>query len=312
MLSSSIEAISLGDVVPFIAIFCLLFACCSYRVEQRELCVKYFLAGYITTSVLGLFKSLTRLSEIMSVDYLSAYSWEDTLRFSGLSYDANFYAIIALITLCILLFGFQYRFRSNFVWTIMTFTTVVLGMLTYSKSFYLPLFLILVISVIKTDKNIRTKIIKAIPLMLILCFIFRAQMGIIVNLFLIRLTESDGVNGLTTGRYELWVEYLQRIGSSFESIVIGNGVRSVGLKAAHNTYLEIIYKFGLLGLLVDIGYMGICIKLVGLVKHKKSINEIATVLLLLLLFFNLSAYTFLALWSCLFMTIILIRTPGIE
>lgn len=312
LISTQLNLISLGDIIPFIGVICLFFTCCSYRVNQRESCIKYFIIGHITSSLLGLFKGLTRLPQILNNDYLSAYSWADTLRFSGLSYDANFYALITIVVLCILLFGFRYHFRNNLLWLIVIILDIIFGMLTYSKSFYLCLVVILAITLIKTEESIKRKIIKAIPIIILFCFIFRNQIGQALVLLLKRFAEADGINGLTSSRYDLWIQYLKMIGGSFESIIIGNGIQDIGLKAAHNTYLEIIYKFGIMGLLIDIGYLVICVKQVGIAKHKNSINEIMIIFLLLLLLFNLSAYTFYALWTCLFITIILVKAPDTE
>lgn len=298
MLSTSIFNISFADFLPFIVIWCLYYSVISFDRMQKKLVIRYFVGAHLLASIMGVFKSNCRLGEILSTDYLSISSWQDTLRYSGLSYDANFYTILALIAFFLVIFVMKDELKM-ISWLALSGSILVFGALTYSKSFYFCAVVLIMYAIFSTDRSIRKKVIKVVPLIVLICIVAGNQILSILGNFVGRLDDTSNIYVLTTGRIELWYEYVQYIFADFYSVIFGNGIISNGLKAAHNTYLEILYKFGFLGSFVDIGYFWIC-KRRFYYNIKMNKSCVVMIILFLILLFNLSAYTFYGLWLSIF------------
>lgn len=298
LLSSINTDFSIGDLIPLFCVMILMYACNMYDEKSRNAYIYFFIAGHIVTSFLGLTRNIGRLT-------VSEHLYNDSLRFSGLSYDPNFYAITAVITLCILLLGFGYKFKT-WKWLAATIITLSFGVITYSKSLLFCFAAIILISFLTAERNVKSNILKALPLFLILCFVFSKQLFGVYEAFKARFNAVDSFDSLTTGRVTLWKIYAADIFKSAESIFFGNGISPSIKKAAHNTYLEILQKFGLIGAVTDAIFLYACNKKIKS-KFKLSFTSVFVILLLAALLFFLSAYTFYGFWQCIFIVMILIR-----
>lgn len=286
---------SIGDLIPLFCIMILMYACILYDESRKDACIYFFITGHIVTSFLGLARDI----------YISAGWYNDSFRFSGLSYDPNFYAITAVITLCILMLGLGYKIKTV-RWFIVTIITISFGVITYSKSFLFCLIAIILISFFTAEHKVRSNILKTLPAILIICFIFRKQLFGVYESFKARFVAVDSLDSLTTGRVRLWKIYWADIFKSVESVLVGNGVVQSIKSAAHNTYLEMLQKFGFIGAASDIFFLYACN---GKIKSrfKLSINAAFVILIFAALLFFLSAYTFYGFWQCIFIIMILSR-----
>lgn len=299
---------SIGDLIPLFVVIILFFASDLYEQENRNTCLYFFISGHIVASFLGLTKNIGRLKDILNSAYVSVDSYRDSLRFSGLAYDPNFYTITAVLTLCILMFGFGYKIKTK-RWFIATIITIVFGLITYSKSMLFCFLLILLGSFLKAEKTIKLNVLRTLPFFLALCIIFRNQILSIYNTLVVRLNEVDSLQTLTTGRSEIWKMYFKDIFKSVDSFLCGNGIVQSFKYAAHNTYLEIFQKFGLIGVGTDLIYLYFCNrKMKG--RFNSSMISIFAIAILAALLFFLSAYTFYGLWQCIFIVMILTRCKG--
>ena len=134
---------------------------------------------------------------------------------------------------------------------------------TYSKSalimMALPVILLLY-ALIKEKKYVLSIFIVFSALLTI----FLAFSGKIPALELVieRIRESEtavggtDINALTTGRFNIWIMYIEYFINNIRSAIFGVGINTalVEGRAAHNTYIDVFYHLGVLGgtLLVSI------------------------------------------------------------
>lgn len=74
-----------------------------------------------------------------------------------------------------------------------------------------------------------------------------------VNIILTRISVNTNLNGMTTGRIELWVAYFQYFGEHIVKVIFGSGLGADYApnvnRAVHNAYIEAVYHLGIVGLL---------------------------------------------------------------
>lgn len=301
-------SLKLGDFIPFAANLGLFAAVSMYKHKYREDVLNAFLGGYFISSILGLFKSQTRLTEHLEDDYLSLKEWHDTVRFAGLSYDANFYSILSIVVLLMLMFDYNTSFAKKRTRLYLLFCTIVFGILTFSRSLIICYILIFALSLISRNKNIRKKTQWVLLFCCFMLIVFGSQVITALGLIADRFSDISASNLMSSGRLYFWFGYLKNIFRSVNTLLIGAGVhgRLLSMVAAHNIFIELLYKFGTVGLLFDLFYLNMCSKAIPKTKAR-SIFDSFCILLLFLLLFNLSAYTFYSLWVCIFITIVMTK-----
>lgn len=295
------SSITLGNIIPVIYVMTLLFACVTYEGRQYNNCVIMFLLGIIITSALGFLKPFSPyLLDLLSEDFAEGMSIDYIVRFSGLSYDPNFYTIGVVISIMLLLFN---KYQKNWINLALCVVYICLGAVTFSKSYILSLAFISLLYLIDGKTGLTTKIL----LFALLGGVVSASyFDEIVYVFKERFSGTSDFNELTTGRGDLWRLYWGHIGDTFETLFFGHGFSGLqGHKAAHNTYLEILFNFGIVGFIIDVLYVKKCFKFINK-RRWFSIVNLGLLSITLILFFNLSAYTFPSLWGIIFMTFILI------
>ena len=301
MLSTNMGEVNFSSVVPFINILSLYFMCHLYNrsAEQNDLCIKYFLTGHVISSIMGFLKENTRLQWILGIDWLTNIEFYDTTRYSGISFDCNFYSFVAILALmCLLL-----RIRSSkhpFCSIVVILFILFAGSLTYSKSFFLSAGLCLLIAFLNVSKLIRHRMLKLCIFVGIAMLFFSATVVDVFQIITNRFKNNYSMNALTTGRYSLWMMYIRLIFESLSSFIFGHGFTN-RIVAAHNTFLEMLYKFGLVGCLMDVLYFFLAHRKMRQEKgHVKSITKTAIYVIFFLLLFNLSAYSFYSIAVCVF------------
>lgn len=134
----------------------------------------------------------------------------------------------------------------------------IIGCLTQSKTFYIILSIVLIslfVWKVRTSTK-KTLIITGIVLLGVGLFaIFRTESFIGVwNRFFGQFEAcksfKDFMNMVTTGRYELWVEYITYMFRSHPWRLFfgyGLGADAISTFSAHNAYLSMFYQLGLIG-----------------------------------------------------------------
>ena len=126
------------------------------------------------------------------------------------------------------------------------------------------------------------------------------------NYALFRLEVGAG-NDLTSGRTELWSKYFAHFDENVLHWLVGSGAGAgdLGGVAAHNTYIDLIYYYGILGtglLLVT------CVIAVGGIKPRQTIVNHVPVICLVALSLFLSNLIFFDFVFCLILVICALQT----
>ena len=82
----------------------------------------------------------------------------------------------------------------------------------------------------------------------------------IVGRFLnLNVNYGTRINALTTGRYQIWMAYINDWKSSIEKIMFGVGFANKRLvyvgKLHHQTFIELLYQFGIIGTCIFGAYL---------------------------------------------------------
>ena len=127
---------------------------------------------------------------------------------------------------------------------------VVFAGMTLSKSAFLmlilPLMLLLYTKIKKKNYLLFLCIVIAFALFVIALFSGRIEF---FNGILYRFTNVKDMNSITTGRYNAWQKYLAYLSDNPTVLLLGGGLGANILngRAAHNTYIDLIYYLGVVG-----------------------------------------------------------------
>ena len=69
------------------------------------------------------------------------------------------------------------------------------------------------------------------------------------NGILYRITSANDISSLTTGRFDIWINYLSFLFDNLGRFLFGGGLGAEMLnkRVAHNTYIDLLYYLGILG-----------------------------------------------------------------
>ena len=87
-----------------------------------------------------------------------------------------------------------------------------------------------------------------------------------LNVILTRFSWADNAAEFTTGRTELWSYYLTEILNDLKLLLLGQGFTNVMIysRASHNTVIQLLYQFGILGSVLLIAwFIGYYYEIVG-------------------------------------------------
>ncbi len=253
-----------------------------------SMCIKGFVLGLLMSSVFALFgDSVSALDSYTSQIGIGVDSYM-TYRFSGLNSDPNYYSINVITALIGLIFLYCRKQIGNIFWVIFAALSA-LGLLTYSKSFILMYIITIIIFIVVMARSHNTRALVLSVIMLIAAaafYIYRnpVSLMIIIN----RLHSAGSLSVLTTGRTELWIEYMQFLWARPAYFIFGTGIGAGLLTlSAHNWYIEALYYFGMIGSILYFAAYIICFRMGKVRSLKRSIANYAGILSLLLMYFFL-------------------------
>lgn len=133
----------------------------------------------------------------------------------------------------------------------------VLGFLTLSKAFMLVFALIMlyafVCSIIRFKKKSIYYIIPMAVMLLVAGIVLRHKITDIFGRFTSK--EDSFWSVITTGRTDIWKIYLEKIKSTKMTLAFGHGffTQKGYYIGAHNIYIELLYRFGIVGIIMLAG-----------------------------------------------------------
>ena len=210
----------------------------------------FFAAGVIMAALIA--QQTAGLPNISK--YINVHSYLSITRRSGFYGDPNFYA--AHITACLagvqLLLSREEKRGNQLALLALMVLLIYCGLLSASKSFVLTTAgLFLVWMPILLEKGHRAS--KFRLLLGILCagivIVSSSSFEPLFEVIDERFSYAANISQLTTKRTDLWMDYLNEFAHNVPLTLLGQGYTSVTLHgwASHNTIIQSVYQFGLLG-----------------------------------------------------------------
>lgn len=194
--------------------------------------------------------------------YIDVYSWNVVTRLSGYYGDANFYsAHISAALSGVLLIFLQEEKDSRKNWMlVLGMLLLYCGFLSASKTFFVVIACVLFFWFLKF-LFMRGEVTKKLWILagIALCVCIITVSGVFAEQWkaiVFRFQQSTTLSGLTTGRTDLWLEYLRALWGDMK-LLVGCGFTNVLINgnASHNTIIQIVFQFGIPGGLVLAAWM---------------------------------------------------------
>ena len=187
--------------------------------------------------------------------YIRVDAYLTVTRLSGFYSDPNFYTaqITAALGGALVAILKETSKRRTTCLAVFLLMLLYCGLLSGSKSFIVIVTLLLVlwiIEVIKMRGRLMLKIGLLIGSLVAIVLIATATfLSSLVDVFVTRLSASDNWSEFTTGRVDIWATYLEELLSNEKLLLLGKGFSNINLnnRASHNTIIQCVYQFGLIG-----------------------------------------------------------------
>lgn len=243
-----------NDYLMFVFML-LLFPCIARscpRATSFRCATMFFAGGIFSAAILA--RLVAHYPNISR--YIIVESYLTVTRLSGFYGDPNFYS--AHVTACLagvlVLLSRETEKRRQILLAAVSVALLYCGLLSASKTFVLTvacLFLFWLPILLERGNygSARTRLLFGVLCAVAFVLVspaFRQVLQIIGA----RFTEGEGLAGLTTNRTTLWLQYLTAFVHDIPLTLFGAGYTSVNLfrKASHNTLIQAVYQFGILGI----------------------------------------------------------------
>ncbi len=243
----------------------------------------FFAIGIISAALTAQrFAGSPNISQYIKVD-----SYLNITRLCGYYGDPNFYSahITACLTGIMILLSKEKEIRWQLLLAVLAVVLVYCGLISGSKAFVLVVLCMLGIW-ITTLLDRRSLGTNKMQLILgIVCILgvvlFSSVFSEPLQVLEARFSNSSSVSAFTTKRTDIWMSYLREFARNPLLLLFGEGYTNVNLNriASHNTLIQGIYQFGILGFLPVCIWMFYQIKnrLRGVRGYKKVIKFIIIV-----------------------------------
>lgn len=187
--------------------------------------------------------------------YVRKLSLFGVVRYAGYYGDPNFYSshiATALSGVMVLLLHNPKKGRSVAL-VLLMMVLLYCGFLSVSKSFLLiVLFLVLFWGVAFMFKRGKLTMKVTIVLSLIVGAVFLLSFTAfsdLVDMMVQRVTSGKTLDDFTTGRTELWNQYIRALGEDPKLLLFGMGYTNIMIndRGSHNTLLQMVYQMGIIG-----------------------------------------------------------------
>ena len=285
---------SMGYVTFFLSLIMMIIFCENYTSEVSfEQLTVFYAVGIISAAAISMMThgnpNINQYMRVFENEMAVQNQTVNIQRQCGFYPDPNYFASQVSTALgCVLLISNRTRLKSVVI-VGLVIALIAFGMTSVSKSFMISVVLILGIWLLTIFKS-NTNIHKSFRIITILFMIVLVALmnGTFSNLFIeysARFSTTDNVTSLTTGRSDIWKEYITFLLNNPFDLCFGQGLTSV-LKAfrkgSHNTIIQIFYQLGIFGTLFLSTQLGIVL---SIVKKKKKVGRINLILLTFSCFF---------------------------
>lgn len=253
----------------------------------RELVVSLTI-GLLLSSTLALFSDLLPdLAEMMRMTRV----WEAegiVYRFSGLYPDPNYYTTVVILCVLSMLLLFSGR-RMGVGALLLSVALIYFGAQTASKSFILMLAAVAIMVTVSMflQRRIKAGVVMLVAVTLAGIVVFTGRLTVFENLLLRLFSGKD----MTTGRLQTWGQYMMHLNENKIRWFVGVGIGAGYLNglAAHNTYIDFVYYYGLVGTL---GFFTTCVWAIGRWERRAKLLNVMPLICLMVMNMFLSAVDF--------------------
>ena len=243
-----------NDYLMFVFML-LLFPCIARscpRATSFRCATMFFAGGIFSAAILA--RLVAHYPNISR--YIIVESYLTVTRLSGFYGDPNFYS--AHVTACLagvlVLLSRETEKRRQILLAAVSVALLYCGLLSASKTFVLTvacLFLFWLPILLERGNygSARTRLLFGV-LCAVAFVLVSPAFRQVIRIISARFTEGEGLAGLTTNRTTLWLQYLTAFVHDIPLTLFGAGYTSVNLfrKASHNTLIQAVYQFGILGI----------------------------------------------------------------
>lgn len=220
--------------------------------------------------------------------YIRVHTFSTVIRRCGFYGDSNFYAaqITAALSGCLVML-LKVRSRGSSV--ALGFLVLMLlycGFLSGSKSYILILCVLAflwVIGLLKMRGRFGQKTMLIVFGVMATVYIATSSLfGGLIDVVLTRFSYASDLDSFTTGRTELWKAYFDEIINDWKTLFLGKGFTNVKVngRASHNTIIQMIFQFGIIGTPVLVGWIVNFWRNINISEHTKKMSEIGALILI--------------------------------
>lgn len=213
--------------------------------------VVFFSAGIILSALCAQqFASYRNIAK-----YIDVHSYLTIVRKNGFYGDPNFYTaqITAALGGCLILI-LKERAKGRMVFLgILTVLLLYCGFLSGSKSFALVsggILFMWFIELMRIRGRFGFKLAMVLCGLLVTAYILTSSLfADLLRVLITRFTMGKDMYSFTTGRTSLWLSYYEAILEDVKVLLIGKGFTNVKVnaRASHNTIIQMIFQFGMIG-----------------------------------------------------------------
>lgn len=230
--------------------FPFLFGCVKEKTNYVK-CVRFFALGIISAAV---------TSEIFSTNpflirYIKIFSQEaiGVTRLCGFYGDPNFYSAQIVAAFGGLLVVLSCKEKTDLLDIILIIALIAVGVISISKSYLMCTILVFALwgiaSLRKPSKFIVGSLIVSIIIFILLS---SGVFDEIIAEYLARFGVATDASTLTTGRSDIWKNYLNFMLDNPLSLFFGQGCTSGAMvkKGSHNSLIQLVYQLGIFGCVI--------------------------------------------------------------
>ena len=313
------NSFSYSDTLKFYTMILFSYIILSNKdlTKNYKLIIMLYVTGVILSSIVSFsMKDLFNFSEyVINKNVgggISDYRLQS--RFSGLYNDPNYYAVNTILSLVLLVFLFHKKNINYCLFIIMSCLLIFFSILTYSKSsiimLIIPVMFLLLSNLI--NKRYLINLIFIVLVVALIVLFFHLDLNFI-NVMKFRFNNNSSslfdknsfLNELTTGRLEIWRQYINFFENNTFELFFGTGIGSdlVNNLVAHNTYIEMIYHFGIFGSILIVALFVLIIHKTG--NSKNIFNYFGFITIFIMYFFLSELFFFDMIFHFIVSTLIL-------
>lgn len=288
LIGKAIQGNSLTNSYIFFFIMLLLFPCVARNTYQHE--SFYSLTIFLSFGIISAALIAQQVAGYPNISkYITVQSYLRITRLSGFFGDPNFYSahITAALSGLLLLLSREEKRAKQLFLIVVGVILIYCGLLSASKMFIAVMaceFLFWIPVMLRKKGGWASKLSLLLGFLcagiVILSSVAFRELFTIVD---IRFSYASNVSKLTTGRTELWWNYMKELSQNLLLFLFGQGYSQVVLdgKASHNTLIQMIYQFGISGSLILMAWVCFTQRMMSVVKTKRSGSHLLTVFMLI-------------------------------